>query len=45
MTIPLAKKYVNSVVVVKPISYLGADAGVIRIRNVTDDSFDLHLQE
>jgi hypothetical protein len=45
MTIPLAKEYENPVVVVKPVSYLGASPGIIRINEVEDESFDIRFQE
>jgi hypothetical protein len=43
--IPLAKEYLNPVVVAKPVSSLGGDPGVIRIRNVSHNSFELRYNE
>jgi hypothetical protein len=44
-TVPLAKPYGNPVVVAKPVSARGDNPGVIQVRNVTDDSFELRYQE
>jgi hypothetical protein len=44
-TVPLAKSYINPVVVAKPVSANGAQPGVIRVRNVTGGSFELRFQE
>ncbi len=43
--VPLAKGYGNPVVVARPVSDRGGHPGVIRLRNVTGDSFDLRYQE
>jgi len=43
--IPLAKEYLNPVVVAKPVSSLGGDPGVIRVRNVSHNSFELRYNE
>ena len=45
MKIPLAKEYMNPVVVAKPVSCCGGDPGVIRIRNVSHNSFELRYNE
>ena len=45
MKIPLAKEYMDPVVVAKPVSSLGGDPGVIRIRNVSHNSFELRYNE
>ena len=45
MKIPLAKEYQNPVVVAKPVSSRGGDPGVIRIRNVSYNSFELRYNE
>jgi hypothetical protein len=45
MKIPLAKEYMNPVVVAKPVSSHGGDPGVIRIRNVSHNSFELRYNE
>jgi hypothetical protein len=45
MKIPLAKEYMNPVVVAKPVSSRGGDPGVIRIRNVSHNSFELCYNE
>ncbi|MBA7694070.1 hypothetical protein ES703_102672 [subsurface metagenome] len=45
MKIPLAKEYLNPVVVAKPVSSRGGDPGVIRIRNVSHNSFELRYNE
>jgi hypothetical protein len=45
MKIPLAKEYLNPVVVAKPVSSYGGDPGVIRIRNVSHNSFELRYNE
>jgi hypothetical protein len=45
MKIPLAKEYTNPVVVAKPVSSYGGDPGVIRIRNVSYNSFELCYNE
>ncbi|MDJ0610038.1 MAG: FG-GAP repeat protein [Kiloniellales bacterium] len=44
-TVPLARRYLNPVVVARPVSAKGADPGVIRLRNVTGGSFQLRYQE
>ncbi len=44
-TVPLARRYLNPVVVARPVSTKGADPGVIRLRNVTGGSFQLRYQE
>ena len=43
--VPLGKHYSHPVIVVKPVSDNGADPGVIRVRNVTGDSFELKYNE
>jgi hypothetical protein len=43
--VPLAKTYTEPVVVVKPVSMRGGDAGVIRLRDISPDSFQLRYQE
>jgi hypothetical protein len=43
--VPLAKSYVNPVVVVKPASSRGSQPGVIRVRNKGSDSFEVRFQE
>ncbi len=43
--VPLAKTYVNPVVVAKPVSSAGSQAGVIRLQNLTGKSFQLKYQE
>jgi hypothetical protein len=45
MKIPLAKEYQNPVVVAKPVSSRGGDPGVIRIKNVSHNSFELRYNE
>jgi hypothetical protein len=45
MKVPLAKEYQNPVVVAKPVSSRGGDPGVIRIRNVSHNSFELRYNE
>jgi hypothetical protein len=45
MKIPLAKEYLNPVVVAKPVSFCGGDPGVIRIRNASHNSFELRYNE
>jgi hypothetical protein len=45
LTVPLAKEYLNPVVVVKPVSALGGDPGVIRMRDVAHDSFEVIFDE
>jgi hypothetical protein len=45
MKIPLAKEYMNPVVVAKPVSSRGGDPGVIRIRNASHNSFELCYNE
>jgi hypothetical protein len=45
MKVPLAKEYMNPVVVAKPVSSRGGDPGVIRIRNVSYNSFELRYNE
>jgi hypothetical protein len=45
MKIPLAKEYINPVVVAKPVSSRGGDPGVIRIRNASHNSFELRYNE
>jgi hypothetical protein len=45
LTIPLAKQYLNPVVVARPVSTRGGDPGVIRLRNVSHNSFDLMYDE
>jgi hypothetical protein len=45
MKIPLAKEYLNPVVVAKSVSSRGGDPGVIRIRNVSYNSFELRYNE
>ena len=45
MKIPFAKEYLNPVVVAKPVSSLGGDPGVIRIRNVSHNSFEFCYNE
>ncbi len=44
-TVPLARNYLNPVVVARPVSAKGIDPGVIRLRNVTANAFDLRYQE
>ncbi|MDJ0610037.1 MAG: FG-GAP repeat protein [Kiloniellales bacterium] len=44
-TVPLARHYLNPVVVARPVSANGADPGVIRLGNVTGNAFDLRYQE
>ena len=44
-TVPLARHYLNPVVVARPVSARGPDPGVIRLRNVTGNAFDLRYQE
>ncbi len=44
-TLPLAKTYANPVVVAKPVSQHGAEPGVIRLREIGPDRFDLRYQE
>ncbi len=44
-TVPLARRYENPVVVAKPASFVGKNSGVIQVRNVTEDSFDIRFQE
>ena len=44
-TVPLCRQYKNPVVVAKPVSARGGDAGVIRTRDVTENAFDLSYQE
>ncbi|PLX94508.1 MAG: hypothetical protein C0621_05355, partial [Desulfuromonas sp.] len=43
--IPLTKSYSDPVVVVGPVSNNGADPGVIRMRNVTSNSFEVAYHE
>ncbi len=43
--VPFGKHYKHPVLVVKPVSDTGADPGVIRIRNLTGDSFELKYNE
>jgi hypothetical protein len=45
MKIPLAKEYLNPVVVAKPVSFCGEDPGVIRIKNASHNSFELRYNE
>ncbi len=44
-TIPFSKEYVDPIVVVRPSSTVGTQAGVARLRNVNHRSFDLHFEE
>jgi hypothetical protein len=45
VTIPLAKTYINPVVVAKVAEQVGSDPGVVRLRNVTGDSFQARFEE
>jgi hypothetical protein len=44
MTVPLANSYVDPVVIVKPLSGDGGVPAVTRLRNVGNDSFEIHLR-
>lgn len=44
-TVPLARSYTDPIVVVGPMSSNDADPAVLRVRNVTDDSFQIRVQE
>jgi hypothetical protein len=44
-TVPVAKELADPVVIAGPPSYNDADPGVIRLRNVTNGSFDIKFQE
>jgi hypothetical protein len=44
-TLPFAKTYMEPVVIAKPVSNLGGDPSVIRMRNVGTDMTELRLQE
>ena len=44
-SVPLVKAFTNPIVVAKPASQIGADPGVIRLRNVTSQGFDIRFQE
>jgi len=44
-TIPLSREYVDPVVIVGPVSRNGLEPGVLRIRNVRADAFELRFQE
>jgi hypothetical protein len=44
-TVPLARSYRDPVVVVGPVSRDGSDPGVLRMRNVGADAFELRYQE
>lgn len=43
--LPFANTYVNPVVVIKPVSNLDAEPGVVRMRNVTPTSLEAFYQE
>jgi len=45
VTVTLSKNYVDPIVVAKPPTYKGSDPSVIRIRNVTTNSFEIKVQE
>jgi hypothetical protein len=45
LKVPLAKRYASPVVVAKPVSTYGGQAGVVRIRNASADSFELKYSE
>lgn len=45
MTVPLAKSYTNPIVVAKQAQARDPEPGVIRIRNVTSDSFQIAFKE
>jgi len=44
-TIPLARRYVDPIVVVGPASANGPNAGLVRVRNRSADAFELRFQE
>ncbi|HEY49204.1 MAG TPA: oligosaccharyl transferase, archaeosortase A system-associated [Dehalococcoidia bacterium] len=44
-TIHLTESFTAPVVLAKPLSYNGVEPAVVRIRNVTAESFDIRLQE
>jgi len=44
-TVPLSKEYVDPVVIVGPVSRNGFEPGVLRVRNVRADAFELRFQE
>jgi len=44
-TVKLKRNYTNPIVIAKPISYNGSDAAILRIRNVTSNSFQIKIQE
>ena len=43
--VPLTKSYGNPIVVAKPVSGFDAEPGVIRLRDISRDSFELRYQE
>ena len=43
--VPLAKSYVDPIVVVKPASNLDSEPGALRIRNIDEDSFEVRFEE
>ncbi len=45
MEVPLYKEYTDPVIIAKPVSNRGVDPGVIRLRNVSTNSFELRYQE
>lgn len=44
-TVPIPAEVGTPVVIVGPPSYNGSDPGVVRLQNVTDNSFDIRFQE
>jgi hypothetical protein len=44
-TVPLARSYQNPIVVVRPLSSVGTEPAVVRVRNATSDSFETRVQE
>ena len=44
-TVTLQKEFLNPVVIVGPPTENGGDPCIVRIRNISSDSFDIHIQE
>ena len=44
-TVPLSRSYADPIVVFGPPSFRGAGSGVLRMRNLDEDSFELRYQE
>lgn len=44
-TVPLARRYENPIVVVRPMSSVGTEPAVVRVRNAGPDAFETRVQE